>query len=64
MKIIIIVEGHLDCDWADWFDGLVITHLSNGTSQLHGTLPDQSALYGVLLKLRDLGISLLEVPLI
>ena len=61
MKVIIIVESHLDYDWADWFDGLVITHLSNGTSQLHGTFPDQPALYGVLLKLRDLGIPLISV---
>jgi hypothetical protein len=60
MKIIILVESHLDHDWADWFDGLAITHLSNGTSQLHGMLPDQSALYGVLLKLRDLGIPLIS----
>ena len=61
MKVIIFVESHLDHDWADWFDGLVITHLSNGTSQLYGTLPDQSALYGVLLKLRDLSIPLISV---
>jgi hypothetical protein len=57
----ILVEGHLDQEWADWFDGLNITHHPDGTSQIHGILPDQSALYGVLLKLRDLGISLISV---
>ena len=59
--ITILIEGHLDLDWTDWLDGLSITHHPNGTTQIHGTLPDQSALYGVLLKLRDLGISLISV---
>jgi hypothetical protein len=61
LYITILVESHLDPDWADWFGGLSITHHPDGTSQIHGILPDQSALYSVLLKLRDLGVSLISV---
>jgi len=54
----IIVQGHLDADWSEEFEGLTITHQSDGTSLLSGPLIDQAALHGVLLKVRDLGLSL------
>jgi hypothetical protein len=56
----IIVQGHLDPDWSEWFERLTITHLSNGTTLLSGPLADQAVLYGVLLKVRDLGLPLLS----
>ena len=54
-------QGHLDPRWATWFDGLSLTQDGDGTTVLHGALLDQAALYGVLLKLRDLGLPLLSV---
>jgi len=54
-------QGHLDARWAAWFDGLVLTHVSDGTTVIHGPVLDQAALYAVLLKLRDLGLPLLSV---
>jgi hypothetical protein len=55
------IKGHLGCEWADWFEGLAITALDNGETLLTGAVIDQSALHGVLRKVRDLGIPLLSV---
>jgi hypothetical protein len=55
------VKGHLDQRWADWFDGLTLTRESAGTTLLEGPLADQSALHGVLTKIRDLGLPIISV---
>ncbi len=55
------VKGHLSSSWSDWFDGLVITNTEQGETLLHGPIVDQAALYGVLIKVRDLGLTLIEV---
>jgi hypothetical protein len=55
------VQGHLDATWAAWFDPLTITNAANGEAVLAGELPDQSALHGVLIKIRDLGLPLIAV---
>jgi hypothetical protein len=47
--------------WSDWFEGMTITNLPHGEAELTGTLVDQAALHGVLLRVRDLGLSLLSV---
>jgi hypothetical protein len=57
----IIVKGHLDAKWSEWFDGLAITNRENGKTALAGHLPDQPALHGVLTKVRDLGLTLIAV---
>ncbi len=54
----IIVEGHLDQDWSGWFEGLAMTHDDDGHTLLSGRIRDQSALYGLLAKVRDLGLRL------
>lgn len=43
------VEGVLDRDWTTWFDGLAVT-ADGSQSVLSGSVEDQAALYGVLLK--------------
>lgn len=55
------VKGHLDKSGVDWFDPLTISHEANGETLLAGALPDQSALHGVLNRLRDLGVQLISV---
>jgi hypothetical protein len=55
------VKGHLGTRWAAWFDGLTITHSSDGTTVIHGPVADQAALHGLLQKIRDLGLPLISV---
>jgi uncharacterized protein DUF6326 len=55
------IAGHLDAHWADWFDGMSITLEEDGATLLSGPVPDQPALYGLLRKVRDLGLPLVSV---
>ena len=55
------VKGHLDGRWSECFDGLAIANLKNGDAVLSGEIIDQSALHGVLNKVRDLGLPLVAV---
>ena len=55
------VEGHLDSHWVEWFEGLSMTHEKDGTTVLAGPVGDQSALHGLLAKVRGLGLPLLSV---
>ena len=57
----IIVSGHLDIKWKDWFDGFSIAHQANNETYLIGSVADQAALHGLLAKIRDLGLSLSSV---
>ena len=57
----ICIKGHLSSRWATWFDGLTITLEENGDTHLIGPVVDQAALYGLLRKVRDLGMPLLSV---
>ena len=52
------VKGHLDQCWSAWFEGLAITYDEDNTV-LRGPLADESALHGVLIKVRDLALPLL-----
>jgi len=55
------LKGHLDSQWTDWFGGLTITLEDNGHTLLTGPVADQAALFGLLKKVRDLGMPLLSV---
>jgi enamine deaminase RidA (YjgF/YER057c/UK114 family) len=55
------VKSHLSQLWADWFGGLVVQNLPNGEAVLFGDLPDYPALYGVVSRMRDLGIEIASV---
>lgn len=55
------VEGHLGSNWSSWFEELSIRHDASGETILSGLLADQSALHGVLMKIRDLGLTLIAV---
>ena len=55
------VEGHLDASWTNWFDGLQMTCLDDGTTALVGPVADQAALHGLLVKIRDLRLPLVAV---
>ena len=55
------VTGHLGRQWTDWFDGMTIILEDNGDTLLIGPVLDQAALYGLLKKVRDLGMPLVSV---
>ena len=55
------VKAHLSDEWIDWFGGLKIENQSGGEAVLFGTLPDQAALYGVLDRIKELGVALVSV---
>jgi hypothetical protein len=55
------IQGHLDQHWSAWFDGLTISNESDGSTLLRGSLVDEAALHGVLIKVRDLALPLLAL---
>lgn len=55
------IRGHLDQRRFKAFEDLLIIHNTNGETIITGPIPDQAALYGLLNRLRDLGIPLLSV---
>jgi hypothetical protein len=55
------VRGALDPRWSGWFDQLAISHDAEGNTLLAGPVIDQAALYGLINRLRDLGLTLLAV---
>ncbi len=55
------IAGQLDAKWAEWFEGFDLTYTEAGETVLTGQVPDQAALYGVMAKLRDLGVKLISV---
>ena len=58
----IVVEGVLDDHWSAWFNGLNVSGDPDvGITTIAGPLPDQAALHGLLAKIRDLGLPLLEM---
>jgi hypothetical protein len=55
------VKGQIDEHWSDWFQDLTITYTDKDETILTGDVVDQSALYGLIAKLRDLGLPLISV---
>ena len=60
-RVEIRVEGTLDHKWTEWFDGFAFTYTELGETILQGEVPDQAALYGLMAKLRDLGVKLISL---
>ena len=55
------IQGRLERRWSTWFDGMSLTHGPDGTTVLRGQVSDQAALHGLIQKVGDLGLTLLEV---
>ena len=59
------VHGRLGESWSAWFDGMTVTVEKRGDhttiTTLAGPVADQAALYGILSRIRDLGLPLLLV---
>ncbi|MCL5110778.1 MAG: hypothetical protein M1401_18320 [Chloroflexi bacterium] len=61
LSVEIVVKGRLDPDWAAWFASLTIAHTDRDETVFTGSVADQAALYGLLSRLRDLGLPLVSV---
>ena len=57
------VKGHIDEHWSAWFDDLEITQAGQDETLLRGLVVDQSAAFGLLARVRDLGLALVSVTL-
>jgi hypothetical protein len=61
LPVEIRIKGRIDERWSEWLDDLTITHTDQDETVLTGAIVDQAALYGLIAKLRDLGLPLLAV---
>jgi hypothetical protein len=57
-RIEIHIEGNISEKWAEWFGGLTITHPAPTETIIAGAVKDEAALYGLIARLRDLGLNL------
>lgn len=56
------IKGRLPEHWSPWFDGLAIVYDSEkGLTTIRGAVKDQTALHGLLSRVRDLGLHLIAV---
>ena len=55
------LKGYLDDHWSEWFEEFAMAHDEAGNTILTGSIPDQAALHGLLMRIRDLGLPLLAV---
>ena len=54
------IKGCLDPKWSDWFAQMAISTAGDNTI-LRGPVADQAALHGILIRIRDLNLTLLSV---
>lgn len=59
----ILIQGRLDSCWAEWFDGMTLSYSGQDETHLSGWVRDQAALFGVLARIRDLGLPLLSIQM-
>ena len=60
-KIEIHFKGQINDKWSEWFGGLTICLTDPDETVLTGLVADQAALYGIISRLRDLGLELTSV---
>jgi hypothetical protein len=55
------VAGHLESETLEWYGDISISNQPDGDAILSGSIPDQAALMRVLLRLHDLGLTILSL---
>ena len=63
-QVEIRIKGLIGDNFSNWFEDMEIYHTGVGETTLAGSIPDQAALYGLIAKIRDLGLSLLSVKIL
>jgi hypothetical protein len=61
LQVEVRVKGCIGKEWSEWFGGLTISQSSPDETVLTGLVTDQAALYGIISRLRDLGLELASV---
>jgi hypothetical protein len=64
LKYRITTRGLLDESWSAYFSGMTISGEPGGTTGITGEIADQSALHGLLNKVRDLNLEIVSVLLL
>ena len=60
-RVEIRIKGRINEQWSEWLGGLTISHSDPEATVLTGLVADQAALYGIISRLRDLGLQLSAV---
>lgn len=60
-KVEIRIKGRIDEHWSQWFQDFEVAPAEGGETILVGEVKDQAGLYGLIAKLRDLGLTLISV---
>ena len=55
------IQGILDTVWSDWLECQKVVHTRNNETILTCLITDQTALHGLLAKIRDLNLKLISV---
>ncbi len=55
------VEGFLEPTWSEWLGGMTVSQEPSGVTILSGSVHDQAELFGLLIKMRDMGLNLISV---
>ena len=63
LKVEIRFKGQINEQWSEWFGGLTINHSDPDETVLSGLVTDQAAVYGIISRLRDLGLQLSSVSI-
>ena len=58
------IQSRLDPGWSDWFSGFHFTQLDGNVTLISGSLPDQTALFGLLKRIRDLNMKLISITIV
>jgi len=58
------IQGLIGESWSPYFPGMTLISEVTGVTRLFGELADQSALHGILNKIRDLNLKLISVQLL
>jgi hypothetical protein len=55
------VEGYVDVAWSQWFSGWKMSHPGTDKTILQSGYIDQTALHGVIQKIRDLNLEIISI---
>ncbi len=57
----ITLKGNIKANWSEWFDRWTVSYTEPDITVLQSGIVDQSALHGVIQKIRDLNLPIISV---